>query len=101
MSFRIGVLDAISGFAGFKFIITAIKAKKKIALANKETLVAGGDYILDLIKKNKILLTPVDSEHSAIFQCLQNQKNILNRFSKNILSNSKKLRKDEKMESFW
>lgn len=73
------ILGAISGFAGFKFIITAIKAKKKIALANKETLVAGGDYILDLIKKNKILLTPVDSEHSAIFQCLQNQKNNLNK----------------------
>ncbi|AMP20154.1 hypothetical protein AZF37_02295 [endosymbiont 'TC1' of Trimyema compressum] len=73
------ILGAISGFAGLKFIMTAIQAKKKIALANKETLVAGGDYILDLIRKNKILLTPVDSEHSAIFQCLQGQQNALNK----------------------
>ena len=73
------ILGAISGFAGLKFIMTAIKARKKIALANKETLVVGGDYILDLIRKNKILLTPVDSEHSAIFQCLQGKQNILNR----------------------
>lgn len=67
------VLGAISGFSGLKFIMTAIYAKKKIALANKETLVAGGDFILNLMKKNNILLTPVDSEHSAIFQCLQGQ----------------------------
>ena len=67
------ILGAISGFACLKFIMTAIQSKKKIALANKETVVAGGYYILDLMKKNKILLTPVDSEHSAIFQCLQGQ----------------------------
>ena len=73
------VLGAISGFAGLKFIMTAIKSKKKIALANKETLVAGGEFILDLMKKNNILLTPVDSEHSAIFQCLQGQEKGLNK----------------------
>lgn len=71
------VLAAISGFAGLKSTVTSIKNKKKIALANKETLVAGGEYILDLLKEHKNSLTPVDSEHSAIFQCLKGNEEYL------------------------
>ena len=51
--------------------IAAAEAKKDIALANKETLVAGGDLVTDAVRRNGIRLLPVDSEHSAIFQCLQ------------------------------
>jgi len=52
--------------------IEAIKAKKKIALANKETLVTAGHLIMPLAKKYGVKIIPVDSEHSAIFQCLNN-----------------------------
>ena len=64
------VLIALVGFAGLKPTINAIKAKKQIALANKESLVVAGDLVTKLIIKNKVSLIPVDSEHSAIFQCL-------------------------------
>jgi len=64
------VLIAIVGFAGLEPTINAIKAKKQIALANKETLVVAGDLISKLSIENKINIIPVDSEHSAIFQCL-------------------------------
>lgn len=60
----------ISGFAGLKPTIAAIKAGKKIALANKETLVVGGDLVIPLSKQFAAPIIPVDSEHSAIFQCL-------------------------------
>ena len=57
--------------AGLKPTLTAIEAKKKIALANKETLVAGGRLVCDMAEKYGVDILPVDSEHSAIFQCLQ------------------------------
>jgi 1-deoxy-D-xylulose-5-phosphate reductoisomerase len=64
------VLTALVGYSGLKPTISAIKSGKKIALANKETLVVAGELITRLCAKHKSLLYPVDSEHSAIFQCL-------------------------------
>jgi len=64
------VLTAMVGYAGLAPTISAIKAGKMIALANKETLVVAGELITDLAKKNGVNIFPVDSEHSAIFQCL-------------------------------
>lgn len=64
------VLTALVGYAGLKPTINAIKAKKNIALANKETLVVAGDLITKLAEENNVHILPVDSEHSAIFQCL-------------------------------
>ena len=64
------VLTALVGFSGLKPTIRAIKAKKTIALANKETLVVAGDLITKLCIENGVKIYPVDSEHSAIFQCL-------------------------------
>lgn len=64
------VLTAMVGFAGLRPTIRAIKAHKIIALANKETLVVAGDLINRLVEENKVAVLPVDSEHSAIFQCL-------------------------------
>ena len=65
------VVNAIVGMVGLKPTIAAIKAKKNIAFANKETLVAGGEIVMNAAKENKVRLLPVDSEHSAVFQCLQ------------------------------
>lgn len=64
------VLAAIVGFAGLKSTYRAVKCKKQIALANKETLVVAGDLITKLALENAVNIYPVDSEHSAIFQCL-------------------------------
>jgi len=64
------VLAAIVGYAGLRSTIAAIKANKQIALANKETLVVAGDYVTKLARENGVNIFPVDSEHSAIFQCL-------------------------------
>jgi 1-deoxy-D-xylulose-5-phosphate reductoisomerase len=64
------VLAAIVGYAGLASTINAIKHKKTIALANKETLVVAGDIVTKLAYENAVNLYPVDSEHSAIFQCL-------------------------------
>ena len=64
------VISSLVGFAGLRPTISAIRAKKKIALANKETLVAAGEIIMGLVKETGAVLIPVDSEHSAIFQCL-------------------------------
>lgn len=64
------VLTALVGYAGLKPTIAAIKAKKNIALANKETLVVAGDLITKLAEEFDVSILPVDSEHSAIFQCL-------------------------------
>ncbi len=69
------VISSLVGFAGLKPTINAIKAKKKIALANKETLVVAGEIIMRLVKENGVTLIPVDSEHSAIFQCLVGESN--------------------------
>lgn len=65
------VLASMVGFAGLEPTIAAIKAHKAIALANKETLVVAGDLIVRLANENKVPILPVDSEHSAIFQCLE------------------------------
>lgn len=65
------VLNSVVGMVGLKPTIAAAQAKKNIALANKETLVAGGDLVTDAVRDNGVKLLPVDSEHSAIFQCLQ------------------------------
>jgi len=64
------VLTAMVGFAGLEPTMAAIKAGKDIALANKETLVVAGELITGLAKKHQVKILPVDSEHSAIFQCL-------------------------------
>lgn len=64
------VFDAVMGYAGLKAVKTAIEIKKPIALANKETLVAGGALIMPMAKNNGVDIIPVDSEHSAIWQCL-------------------------------
>ena len=65
------VLNSFVGMAGLVPTVAAINAGKTIALANKETLVAGGDYVMKLAKEKGVNILPVDSEHSAIFQCLQ------------------------------
>jgi len=69
------VLTALVGYSGLKPTISAIKSGKKIALANKETLVVAGELITSLCVDHKSLLYPVDSEHSAIFQCLIGEEN--------------------------
>lgn len=68
------VVGAMSGLLGLEPIIHAIKAKKRVALANKEILVSAGALIMGLIQKNGAELLPVDSEHSALFQCLLGEK---------------------------
>lgn len=67
------VLSSLVGIAGLKPTIAAIKAGKTIALANKEVLVAGGSYVMSEAKKQGVTIIPVDSEHSAIYQCLQGE----------------------------
>lgn len=69
------VLTAMVGFAGLKPTISAVKAGKVIALANKETLVVAGELITSLALRHKAPVLPVDSEHSAIFQCLNGEGN--------------------------
>ena len=64
------VLTAMVGFAGLTPTVNAIKARKKICLANKETLVVAGEIIMNLAQQNRCPILPVDSEHSAIFQSL-------------------------------
>lgn len=65
------VVTGIVGCAGLQPTVAAIKAKKEICLANKETLIAAGPYILPLAREYGVNILPADSEHSAIFQCLQ------------------------------
>lgn len=67
------VLTAIVGNAGFELTVAAIKARKNIALANKETLVTAGEIIIPMCEEYGVSLLPVDSEHSAIFQCLNGE----------------------------
>ncbi|WP_304333525.1 1-deoxy-D-xylulose-5-phosphate reductoisomerase [Brachyspira innocens] len=73
------LVNALTGYAGFLPTVEAIKKGKTVALANKETLVVGGDIINELLKQHNAKLIPIDSEHSAIFQ-------ILNHFGKDELS---------------
>lgn len=72
------VISSLVGFAGLKPTLEAIKHGKTIALANKETLVVAGEIITQMVKQHNATLIPIDSEHSAIFQCLvgENPKNI-------------------------
>ncbi|CAN1334785.1 1-deoxy-D-xylulose 5-phosphate reductoisomerase, chloroplastic, partial [Linum perenne] len=65
------VVTGIVGCAGLKPTVAAIEAGKDIALANKETLIAGGPFVLPLAHKHNVKILPADSEHSAIFQCIQ------------------------------
>lgn len=65
------VLNSVVGMIGLIPTLKAIEAKKNVALANKETLVAGGELVMKKAKENNVRIIPVDSEHSAIFQCLQ------------------------------
>ena len=65
------VLNAVVGMVGLLPTLSAVSAGHDVALANKETLVAGGAFVMDAVKHKKVRLLPVDSEHSAIFQCLQ------------------------------
>ena len=67
------VVTATVGYSGLAPTIAAIKADKDIALANKETLVVAGSYITSLLDKSQSRIYPVDSEHSAIYQCLQGE----------------------------
>lgn len=71
------VVAAISGAAGLVPTITAIKLGKDIALANKESLVAAGHYVTAEAQKKGVNIIPVDSEHSAVFQCIQNNADLL------------------------
>ena len=64
------VISAISGFAGIKSTFHAAKSGKKILLANKESIVAGGSLLMEAVRENNTELVPIDSEHNAIFQCL-------------------------------
>ena len=63
--------NAVVGMVGLRPTLSAIAAGKTVALANKETLVAGGSIVMEAARQNKVEILPVDSEHSAIFQCLQ------------------------------
>ncbi len=65
------VLNSVVGIAGLRPTLCAIEQGKNIALANKETLVAGGEFVMGKAKEKGVAILPVDSEHSAIFQCLQ------------------------------
>ncbi len=80
------VVNAIVGMAGLLPTISAIKAGNDIALANKETLVTGGELVMKMLREYKVRLFPIDSEHSAIFQCLLGAGE--NRLSKIILTAS-------------
>ena len=68
------LLNAVIGSIGLFPTLQAIKAKKTIALANKETLVTAGHVVMEAAKQNNVAILPVDSEHSAIYQCLQGEK---------------------------
>ncbi|MGC8864468.1 MAG: 1-deoxy-D-xylulose-5-phosphate reductoisomerase [Bacteroidales bacterium] len=80
------VVAAIVGFAGLRSVIHALEAGKHIALANKETLVVAGEWVMQKAKTLRVDILPIDSEHSAIFQCLEGEK--LNPVEKIILTGS-------------
>ena len=68
------IVIALSGISGFFPVVNSIKQGRKIALANKESLVACGDLLMKISKKNNSEIIPLDSEHSAIWQCIKNEK---------------------------
>ncbi len=67
------VVNALVGYAGLHPSVAAINAGKKLALANKESLVVGGEYVMKLAREKRVPIIPIDSEHSAIFQCLMGE----------------------------
>ncbi|MGI6452083.1 MAG: 1-deoxy-D-xylulose-5-phosphate reductoisomerase [Syntrophomonadaceae bacterium] len=73
------VLVAVSGAVGIIPTLTAIRAGKRIALANKETLVSAGEIVMNQVREKGVMLVPVDSEHSAVFQCLAGEQKHLQR----------------------
>ena len=73
------VVNALVGYAGLHPTVAAIGAGKKLALANKESLVVGGDYVMRLSREKQAPILPIDSEHSAIFQCLMGEQAPLRR----------------------
>jgi 1-deoxy-D-xylulose-5-phosphate reductoisomerase len=73
------VIFAISGSSCIAPLVRAIKSGKRIALANKESLVSAGRIVMSLAKKNNVPIIPIDSEHSAIFQCLEGKRPFLNK----------------------
>ncbi len=73
------VVNALVGYAGLHPTVAAIQAGKKIALANKESLVVGGEYVMRLAKEKGVPILPIDSEHSAIFQCLVGERSPIRR----------------------
>ena len=73
------VVNTLVGYAGLHPTVAAIKAGKKIALANKETLVVGGDLVMRLAAERRVPILPIDSEHSAIFQCLAGEQSPIRR----------------------
>ena len=68
------LVNALVGYAGLHPTLLAIESGKRIALANKETLVVGGDIIMDAARRKRVEIMPIDSEHSAIMQCLEGEK---------------------------
>jgi len=82
------VLNAVVGIVGLLPTLEAIKERKTIALANKETLVAGGQLVMELAKEKGVQIIPVDSEHSAIFQCLQGSQDIKKELKKIMITAS-------------
>lgn len=80
------ILNSVVGMVGLKPTLAALNAGNTVALANKETLVAGGNLVMPLSKEKNVPVLPVDSEHSAIFQCLQGNKN--NKIKKILLTAS-------------
>ncbi len=82
------VVNSLVGSIGIKPTIEAIKNKKNIALANKETLVAAGSIVMEEARKNNVNLMPIDSEHSAIFQCINGEIEKINSIKKIILTAS-------------
>lgn len=89
------VVVAVVGFAGLAPTLAAIKAGKRIALANKESLVVGGEIIMRMAREYNAPILPVDSEHSAIFQCLVGEQNPLKRI---LLTSSGGSLRDEPIE---
>lgn len=82
------ILNAIVGIAGLLPSTTAINFKKKLALANKESLVVAGEILMKLARENSVQILPIDSEHCAIFQCLDGRVNNQKHLSKLILTAS-------------
>lgn len=73
------VVNALVGYAGLRPTVAALEAGKELALANKESLVAGGTYVVPLAERKGIRILPIDSEHSAIFQCLAGEQSPVRR----------------------